>query len=419
MKNIKLSFICLFVFILTNLISPEHALNLEYKRLPFVLGSIALATHILSSLVRRRLFVQLDLSLFFIFIVFLFAVHLTFFRSVDHDSSLQVIESYFLKSLILFILVSNVIQTKNEFKAYFLLLSVGAFYIAYRLTNFPMYNQGRPWVVGSNLASDPNDVSMVLGYSLPIIVSLLITIRSKVVKVVLLYFIFTVLLGLVEAESRGAFVGLAVAFLLFVIEIKKSKRFIYVIALIPLIIAFAVRYVPPDYIYRMQEISNPEADSTGSASIRIQIMKISLNYILKHPVSNYGPGNNGYMIADKTGFNEPEDTVFHGNHVHSCILQIGADLGLIPMAFYIAFIISLLLKLRESEKRFLYRKETEHHFLVYTKALRISLVVLLISAFFLPVAYKFYFFYVGGACVAIERISRTMSSKAGNGRNAQ
>jgi O-antigen ligase len=171
--------------------------------------------------------------------------------------------------------------------------------------------------------------------------------------------------------------------------------------------AFTLRYVPKTYVWRMQEITDESKDPTGSIANRKENMLLGLEYVIRHPLSTYGIGNHSYMLADKKGDAYQVPQVFRGFHIiHNNFLQVGADIGLIPLLFYLLFILSLFNCLRKAQKMSKVESYIEREMVLFTKATRISLVTFLGAAFFLPVAYRPFLFYIGGLCIALYRLSR-------------
>lgn len=420
-KNTKLrlsvAFIFLCYFVLSNYISPTMYFGLTYRHIPFILSAISIGLHILHSIsVKRKPIIQIDWSLVAILIVFLFAYYTTI-NSFDKDKSNEILFDKFMVAIIFFVMISNIISNVREFKLFLYVLTFGTFFLAYLMVHDPHYSQGRPFIIGSALAKDPNDVTMVLAYSLPFIVALLLSIqnKSKVYSILiigfLVYVFFLSLLAIVEAKSRGGFLALLVGCLMLFKEIKGMRnKIVFGLVFCMFLVPFTIRYVPKSYIWRMEEITVPSEDTSGSTAARKTNMMIALEYTLTHPISAYGPGNNGYMISHKKGFFEYSKHVFKGSHAHNMFLQIGADIGLIPLLFFISFIFSLFMILRKTKKMIKGDSYEEKQIILFIKTLNISLVVLLVAAFFLPVAYRFYLYYLGGLCMALYRISKSYSN---------
>ncbi len=195
----------------------------------------------------------------------------------------------------------------------------------------------------------------------------------------------------------------------FIVTVRGVKRkVIYFLVLTLLGGLFVLRYAPQRYIDRIYELTAPSHDHTGSAQIRGENMLISVNYIRSHLFSEYGPGNNGYMIATEkgaiaTGTDRSEH--FGGQHVHSIFLQLGADMGSIALFFYSLFIFGNFYLVVKSRKYF-HSEDYRVDELRYLRiAVMISFVGFISAGTFLPIAYRLYTYYIMGICAGFYNMT--------------
>ena len=410
MQNLSIPFIFLVMFAVSNFISPAMYLGQSFHRLPFVLSIIAFVSHIFVSIFKGRPIFRLTYPTFFLLFVVAFAALSSYYISVDYSRSQEYFIE-FVKAVLLFLLISNIVSNIRQFKIFLFVLSLGAFFVEYNLVHYPIWMRGRAFANCSTIASDPNETSMLTVYSLPFAFAMFLLSKNKGIKLFLAYAMFTMALGIAEAQSRGGFIALLVVISVSFFYVKGIKnKIIALIICLPILLVFTIRYVPKDYIWRMQEITDTEKDGTGSAQARETAMRTAMGYIVSHPISEYGLWNHSYYLAEVFGHDFSSDgDIFKGSYLaHSFLIQFGADCGWIPLVFYILFIVSLYLCLFKLRKKI--DKENKEYF-VLVNVLIVSLSGFLVGSTFLPWAYRVFLFYIAGLIVALYNIlnSRTKS----------
>jgi len=417
MRKQSIPFLCLTLFVISNYFSPLYYLGDNFAHLPFILGISTIVSYTFSRIAKGDSLIVTSPATFWLLAVYLFAVFSTYCISIDGPNSKEYLNQ-FTRSVAIFFLISHTLISQQEFKAFLLVLTCATFALAYQLVHYPVWNFGRANISGgSTLVGDPNDLSALIIYIIPITGALILLNRNKLVRLFLIYFIFIFMLGIVEAQSRGGFIALLVSLGVWLTQFDNPRQRRWMaLAIIPLAILFTYRYVPQEYIYRMKEIASPELDATGSAEHRQSAMFHAFNYIISHPISEYGLGNHSYLIAKEYGISPSQifdstsktDGIFRGQFlVHNLFLQFGADTGFIPLIFYLLFIFFLFYILRHNQIILSSINTLESkELLIITKALRISLFGFLAGAFFLPWAYRFYLFYLAGLIVVVHKLTK-------------
>ena len=375
-----------------------------YDRIPFLLAAAAFGSHIIVNLLKRDSLFSFNLPATLIVVFWLFALYSTYGQSANLDRSRYYFD-VITKAIIVFLLVYNILNNIEKIKLFLVTLLGCAFGLGYRMVNFPVWERGRAFIDGTTYGGDPNITTMIIVTALPVAVGLMFLYQSRMIRLALLYCMFTMLLGVVEAQSRGGFLALLAGVIYGILQIKGFKNRV-IASLLVLIVGggFFVRYAPPTYFDRMQQILNPDTDRTGSAQARTSAMASAFEYTVKHPISEYGLGNHSYYIADKYGISPLNEDIFRGNFLaHNIFLQMGADMGLFPLLVYLFFIWFLFNRLR-MVTRISMQVQTgsdSKDMFILAKVLRISLVCWLINAFFLPEAYQFFSYYIAGTSVAL------------------
>lgn len=411
-KKITISFVFLCLFILSHYISPST--YIEIDNIPQILILVSIAAFFLETITGKIDHKFNNSSFVFILIVTALTFYTTYFCSVDTERSYDLLYGYFLKGVLIFFLISNIVKNELQFKIILLVLIIGAVFISFSITNLANWHHGRAFIDVSSIAGDPNAVAMLLTYHLPFVGYFYVMTNKKTIKLLCAIIFFYLLLGLVQTESRGGFLAFSViSFSILIFIPNTNKKFMYMFILCIVGIFFILRYVPIDYYYRMQEIFYPDADSTGSALLRARAMTDTFTYILSNPFSDYGPGNHSYYLFGKYNpdfdyINAQDFDIFRGSYlVHNMYLQFGADNGLIPLTAYIIFIISVFKKSLQTTKILKKNSDDPSHKSLYilSYSLRISILGFLAGAFFLALAYKFYIFYLSGLIIALYKIT--------------
>lgn len=405
-KYISLATWSLCLFTIASFLSPEKYFGSAFVGVPFKLSVLTFILHMLGSFKNEKYLFKINTPNVLLLIMFAVSAIFTFNITVDQERSL-IIWGDFSKTMFLYILVSNILTTRDEFKLYALTLALLGAYIGYDYSTNPVWNKGRAYYYGSYLMGDPNGVSMVLVYSIPFIVSFLLNSKNIILKLLFGLGVFYCGLGIIEGQSRGAFVGLLAMAGLTVWAVPKGKKLSTLLLLSLCISFFVIRYVPEVYLSRVQEIANPDSDPTGSAQTRFETMLIAGKYIVSHPFSEYGLGNHSYHIAEEYGWAGGAEVgdIFRGGFLaHNIFLQYGADAGLLPMFVYISFIISIFSKLVKYIKQLQFQYAGNDEIVIFTKCTLISIASFMAGVFFLPWSYNIFTFILSGLAVALSNI---------------
>ena len=228
---------------------------------------------------------------------------------------------------------------------------------------------GRMFGVGM-MFDDPNDLALNLCIILPFCVALLLSSRSRLWKVFWTLTVAVTLLAIVSTYSRGGFLALAAVLLTmwhrFSIR-ARTALFLLVIVILPTAAILAVG--KSSYFERMGTIIDTEADTSGSAQIRREILKRSLEVTVEHPIWGVGPGQFDMVSGS-------------WHQTHNSYTQLSSEAG-IP-----ALIIFLMLIRRSFNNLRLLRTTAERSQTWYLAgAVYCALVGYLVGAFFLSAAY--------------------------------
>lgn len=303
----------------------------------------------------------------------------------------------FMKAIIIFIVIVNVVFTTRRLKGMFLIalavtctLAIGAIN-DYRLGNLSVEGYRVSGIITGGMFENPNDLGIHLAIMFPLLLSLALASRRIVMKV--LYAVGTVLClsASVVTFSRGNFLGIVAGALVLALKLRRRRRFLVVVSVVVGVLTFG-SLTPPSYWIRVASIFDPSLDAFGSSSMRGELLKQSFLVTLRHPIIGVGIGNFTLMSA--------RSLVSHNSYT-----QIGAEVGAFALLIYVMFIVAPLRRLKMIERETLTLKTpTDSWFYFLAVGLQASLVAYMVSSFFASVAFYFFVYYLVGYAVCLRHI---------------
>lgn len=330
--------------------------------------------------------------------------------SIWPGGSVSFLMDVYFKSLVVFILLANIVDTREKLTKTAWLLTLIAVPLA--LTTVKHYLAGEfsggERIIGykAGLTANPNDLALMLNLILPFCIALFFHYRKPIVRWLLAAVIGLTAIAVIITFSRAGFLALALMFMIYMWRLRRrpERRFIPAILILALM---ALPLVPSSYYERLGTITDIEADTTGSAQTRLKDSLVAADYVISHPLIGGGLGMNVIIMNQARGETWTQ--------VHNVYLQLASELGLPGLFLYLIFYRICLQNTRQvlNESK---RRGFDDLFYI-TEAVRISLIVFAVEAFFHPSAYQFYFYYIAGLAVAIKTV---MATAAGNvGGNGQ
>lgn len=336
-------------------------------------------------------------------LLFLFTGLLSIPLAINRLAAWQDFSSTFIRCVIIFIVIINVVRTETRLKGLLLLAIASAVWLSGEAIND--YRLGLMTIEGYRVAGrgagifgNTNDMALHVVTILPISVALLLGSRSLFRK--LLYGICAALMiaAIVLSYSRGAFIGLVVVLLFFVLKIGRRHRLELVLGVFGIAVVM-VLLAPSGYGGRLLSIFVPSLDPGGSSDSRRGELFRSLNVALHHPLLGIGMGNY-----------QPEMS-FRGLVTHNSYTQVAAEMGTTALVIYLTFIVAPLRKLGQiARETFAARSNSNFYYL--SVGLQASLLAYMVSSFFLSVAYLWYVYYLIGFAVCLRRLYESDTSRA-------
>ena len=258
-----------------------------------------------------------------------------------------------------------------------------------------VYDGGRVETYEASIAANPNDLALTLNIVLPLTVALFVSARSAVVRLFLLGVIALNTIGVIVTFSRGGFLTLLVIVALVSLLWLRGRGVVAWAAVAAGLFA-AMPLLPEGYLDRLTTIVDVESDPTGSSQERWRDLQAAAGLVATHPMVGVGVGQ------DILALNEARGEIWR--NVHNVYLQYGVDLGLPGMVLFVVLLATALRGARRVEREGRDHPHPDRQELArLAGAVRIGLVAFAVAGMFHPVAYYFYFYYLAGLAVAVQR----------------
>jgi hypothetical protein len=324
--------------------------------------------------------------------------------------SVNVLTGTFFKSLALFWLNANVIDSVPRLKRLTLVLALCSLPLA--MTAMRHYLAGDVTAGGSYkefmriegydapLTHNPNDLALMLNLLLPFAVAQAMLARNRAARLGLWGLAALDAVGVVLTFSRGGFLTLATIAFLFYRHLQKRKSLPS--WLVPAALAGLLALpllANTTYVRHLMTIANYKSDPTGSAQARFGDMVTATRVSLNHPLIGAGAGMNTLALNEARG---PAWKM-----IHNVYLEYAVDLGLPGLLLFLMLFFGCVKAARRGEDAGVPGEDDEESATLAAcgRALRYALIGFGVAAVFHPVAYHFYFYGLGGLAVAVGALA--------------
>jgi len=328
------------------------------------------------------------------------------------QDSIDVLLDLFIKVAIIFVLMINVITTRERLYSMLNLVVICGTIFAllaiksYLIGDFKVVQNTEGSVVAlrinatvGGIFGNPNDLATTFDMLLPLAVALALT-SSGLKRVA--YFICAIILtaGVVVTFSRGGFLGRTAMAGVLVGMLSHQRRAITALAFSILLGVFVLA-MPTGYTDRISSIFHLGQDQTGSSQARHDLLDRAIDVAVHHPIVGIGMGNfHIYSI--------------HEQVAHNSYVEIAAELGLAGLVAYLVLIFAPLRSLRRIERETAGPEQKASvrirpvnpnqatHFL--SIAIQAMLFAYVVCSFFGSVEYQWFLYYPVAYAVALRRI---------------
>lgn len=395
-------FWALMGFTFITLVSPQIFFPwLIPLRIALVTAAVAITAHVVEKFIYRQPVMRLTREVRITACLVGWAV-VTVPFSYWPGGSVSFLFGFYFKTLLIFWLLGNVVNTLTRLRQVAWGLSLIAVPIAWTAVEnfltgfFQPGGQHLQRIVGyeaSPLTGNPNDLAMMLNLIIPFSTALFLTTRRPVLRSLLLFIISLNVAGVIVTFSRAGFLTLATIVALHLARLRRAERRWVVAAL--LVALACVPLLPSGYLNHLGTIADIESDPTGSAQKRWDNMVGALSFALANPIVGGGIGMSVLALNDIGG---PLWT-----EVHNVYLQYAVEIGIPGLVLFLLLFVGCIKSARFAQRHSADGPDLGQLFYL-AQAIEISLVAFAVNAFFAPVAYHFYFYYMAGLAIAAKAV---------------
>lgn len=294
----------------------------------------------------------------------------------------------FLKVVLIFIVMINVVRTEKRLKKLWILVLVASCILSvnaiddYRLGRLELQGIRIKGAIGG-MFDNPNDLALHLVTMLPIALALCFSSRNRLKKILYLSVGLLIIGGIVVTFSRGGFLALLATGAVLLWKLVRSSRWLIppVAAVFVLLFLFLA---PGGYRTRISTTGDE------SSMARFDDLKRSVYVTVRHPF--LGVGMDNYILYSNVN-----------KSTHNAYTQVSSELGVGAAVLYILFILAPFKGLRTIQRRS-YEDRRARSFYYMSIALQASLVGYMVASFFASVAYLWYIYYLVAYAVCLRRI---------------
>lgn len=394
-----LAFRALIVFTFILLLAPQQWFPvLAPLRIALLAAAVAVWAHVVSRLAKGLPLIDWSPAIVLVSSLAAWAVLMVPLSTWPGGSMTYLFDHYF-KTLIVFVLLAHVINSVPRLQQISWTLVLLAVPLA--LTTLENYVSGLSFAGSSRvrgyssaLTANPNDLALMLNLVLPMCIGLFLAERRAHFRLLLGCIVPLLVLAIIVTFSRAGFLTLGLTCLCYLWLLRDRPERIWPPVLLLLSLA-ALPLLPDTYIDRIMTIVEIEEDTTGSAQTRLGDIKVAVELVIDHPLIGTGPGMNILALNKARGETWTE--------VHNVYLQYAVDLGLPGLVLFLLFYRKCLAAVHTVMQR-TRGQPRDYSLYCLTEGIHVSLLAFALAAMFHPVAYSFYFYYMAGLALAVQRI---------------
>ena len=398
-------FVALIGFSCILLLSPQNFLPaLKPLRIAFLTAGLAGASWLWERW-RDRKTLGLSPEMLILFTLLAWAF-MTIPVSFWPGGSISRLTDVYIKSVVVFWLLANVITTEKQLRALTAVLMICTVPLgATALKNFmsgvfiqDMTQVSRIVAYDGALTSNPNDLALMLNLILPLSIASLLSARSKLVKSLCIGVIGLSVVAVIVTFSRAGFLGMATIVAVDFIRMirRRGADRAWAVAIL-FAILLAVPFAPSNYVDRLATVKNVASDPTGSSQARWRDMSAAAQFVMGHPIIGAGLGMDVLALNQVRGVDWVQ--------VHNVYLEYAVDLGVPGATLFLLLFYRVFTRVRSSRQQ-LADVPAHRSLFLLVEALETGLIVFAICGFFYPVAYNFFFYYIGGLALGARAVTQ-------------
>lgn len=242
------------------------------------------------------------------------------------------------------------------------------------------------------LTKNPNDLALMINLILPLGVALFLVSRKPLAQSVLAVTIGMGVITVILTYSRAGFLTLATVFLMYLWTFRTRLPLVWTFVAVCLAL-LSIPFLPSGYLDRLGTITEIESDPTGSSQARWRDTVTAVGLVLRDPIVGAGAGMSTLALNEERG---P-----YWLPVHNVYLEYAVDLGIPGLVLFLLLLVGCIKAARSVQHRSVDVPALRELFYL-ARGIEISLIAFAVAALFYPVAYHFYFYYMGGLAIAVR-----------------
>jgi O-antigen ligase len=303
----------------------------------------------------------------------------------------------YIKTLALFFLLSQIVDSTARLRATAWAMSLMTVPLAWTaIHHFLSSGAAGPSsrIVGyeAPLTENPNDLALMLNLVLPLLGALLLIHPKPAVRAALVGIALLDMAAIVCSFSRGGFLTLVAISLIGGVKILTHHKERGLLLLGVGVLVAALPFLPSGYLDRLWTIADMHEDKTGSAQTRWADSLVAMRLISENPLIGAGAGVGALALNAERGATWTD--------VHNVYLELGVELGLPGLALFLALYGTCLSLARRARTEA--SEKGRFELACLAEGVEISLWGFGVAAFFHPVAYQFYFYWLAGLALALR-----------------
>jgi hypothetical protein len=314
---------------------------------------------------------------------------------LDPSNSFTAFTDVFLKTLLVFLLMINVVTSFRRLRLMMEVTVLSAAFVA--VITLSDFLQGRNLVEGfratgavGGIFGNPNDLALAMNVVLPLAIGLALSRPSPFTKLVYAGCAALLAVTSVVTYSRAGFLTMVAAGIFLLVKVGRRSPAAWAVGVVA---AAAIFATSPGRVFTLFQGVGGTLSAAESATARWELVKRSIEVAGANPFRwLFGVGIDNFGIVSH-----------HDQANHNSFLQVFNEVGFPAMICYTLFLFSVFRIMGVLSKR--YRKGRGHRQIWLTIiTIQTSLIAYVVGSVFASVAFLWYVYYPAAFAVCLQQL---------------